>query len=914
MRFKRLLTVALMALFCAGTATAASQLNSVQVTPKENTATVTLRTTGSFAHKEYRPDDHLVLIDLNGVTADAAVQRAATLSSAVLKGYKLSSYTSASGSEVTRIELVVGDGVSLEVTDKSDGLQILLSSGGIKAASAPAPAPSSAASPLPVVPPSKDSSPKPAQPQSAQSSKPAPAYAPPAAKGASAPAAAPVIAQPSPSASARSNTSHPASPTIIRSVSVQRGHGTLDVIIEGPGAAQPFLLKNPDRLVVDFSNSVVRPSVKNIAVNSKDVLHVRVGRFQAEPPVTRIVIDLGGPRTFEVVPSANQVIVRVKTEDAGIQAPPAKSVPVLASTPAPVAVKPSPVSPVLPAAQSVQASVPAKPSAAVATAPVVAKPSPANPTWPSAQSAQVPVSVPVKPQVVEVPAPVVVQPSPVVSALPQVQSVHESLASASTSSQPQDAAPSVPSAPSQNHDHQFSDPGVRAGVAAGTMATSPRENHPVESARLSPTDLLAGSSAQSASSTTKYTGEPISVNLKDVDLKDFFRLIHEISGLNIILDPSVRGSVTLVLDDVPWDQALDIVLKNNALDRELQGNVLRIAATDTLRKEAVDRRAQSEAVALAVDRQTITRFLSYAKATQVVPTIKKFLTARGDVISDERTNALIISDIPSVLPNLDRMISQLDRKSQEVEIEVRVVSASRSFSRDLGVQLGFNWGNGVSTIAGANPSGTVSTTSTTGTTTTTTPTAAVPLFTSFTAPGATTGLSLSNITKTYGIDAVLTAAETHNLAKVLSRPRVVTQSNVKAEVKQGVKIPVYTASTANANASVSYVDAVLRLSVTPQITADNTIFLTVDVENTQPSGTINSNYILTTQQATTQVLVTDGGTVVIGGVIQTTNTVSTSQTPLLGDIPWLGNLFKQRSVKTETDELIFFITPKIIQT
>ena len=141
-----------------------------------------------------------------------------------------------------------------------------------------------------------------------------------------------------------------------------------------------------------------------------------------------------------------------------------------------------------------------------------------------------------------------------------------------------------------------------------------------------------------------------------------------------------------------------------------------------------------------------------------------------------------------------------------------------------------------------------------------------------------------------------------------------TQSNVKAEVKQGVKIPVYTQGTANANASVSYVDAVLRLSVTPQITADNTIFLTVDVENTQPSGTINSNYILTTQQATTQVLVTDGGTVVIGGVIQTTNTVSTTQTPVLGSIPWLGNLFKERSVKTETDELIFFITPKIIQT
>jgi type IV pilus assembly protein PilQ len=310
-----------------------------------------------------------------------------------------------------------------------------------------------------------------------------------------------------------------------------------------------------------------------------------------------------------------------------------------------------------------------------------------------------------------------------------------------------------------------------------------------------------------------------------------------------------------------------------------------------------------------VDRQTITRFLSYGKAKDVVPVIKKFLTARGDVISDDRTNALIISDIPSVLPTLDRLISQLDRKSQEVEIEVRVISATRSFSRDLGFQLGFNWGNGVSTIGGSNPNGS------------SLPTAAgsassVPLFSNFPATGPTTGFSFSNITKSYGIEAVLTAAENHNLAKVLSRPRVVTQSNVKAEIKQGVKLPITTAATQNANASTTYIDSVLRLSVTPQITADNTIFLTVDIENTQPTGTANSegNYILTTQQTTTQVLVTDGGTVVIGGVIQTTNSVSTTQTPVLGNIPWLGNLFKERLVKTETDELIFFITPKIVQT
>jgi type IV pilus assembly protein PilQ len=963
MRVKRLLTVALMALFCAGSATAASQLNSVQVTPKEHSATVSLRTTGSFAHKEYRPDDHLVLVDLNGVTPDASVQRTATLGSPVLKSYKLSSYTSASGSEVTRIELVVGDGVTLEVVDKSDGLQIVLGGADApKVSRAPTPTPSSAPSPLPA--------------QSAKSSTPVPAYAQPVAKSSAAPAA-------SDSAATKFSTPAPRSesaiPAIIRSVSVQHGHGTLDVVIEGPSnAPQPFLLSHPDRLVLDFDNTVVRASVKNVAVHGKDVLNVRVGRFHAEPPVIRVVIDLTGPRTFDLVKSATQVTVRINSDQATAQEASRNSAPApaLVAASAPVVIpapvvgtapaKPSPVnanppakftpefatetaparpvtspagfgpmiltSPAKPSAEVVTAPAPTKPAIiAIAPAPAPEKPEsaaklpapapepvrevavksapktqPIEASLPAAAPVSKVASAPVKPA--EAQASATYGPTPVASVVPQVHSVQEKLSSASANPQTQEA---TATAPPHSSGRQSFDPGVRAGVAAETVSASPKSNQ-VEMAQLTAPGQFPGSasSASTVTSAQKYTGEPISVNLKDVDLKDFFRLIHEISGLNIVLDPSVRGNVTLVLDDVPWDQALDIVLKNNQLDRELQGNVLRIAATDTLRKEAVDRRAQSEAVALAVDRQTVTRFLSYAKASQVVPTIKKFLTARGDIISDERTNALIISDIPSVLPNLDRLISQLDRKSQEVEIEVRVVSASRSFSRDLGVQLGFNWGNGVSTIGGSNPNGATGTSTTGGTTSTST----VPLFTSFSAAGATSGFSISNITKSYGIDAVLTAAEAHNLAKVLSRPRVVTQSNVKAEVKQGVKIPVLTASTANANASVSYVDAVLRLSVTPQITSDNTIFLTVEVENTQPSGILNTNYILTTQQVNTQVLVTDGGTVVIGGVIQTTNSVSTSQTPLLGDIPWLGNLFKERKVSTETDELIFFITPKIIQT
>ncbi|HEX6906745.1 MAG TPA: type IV pilus secretin PilQ, partial [Terriglobales bacterium] len=450
-----------------------------------------------------------------------------------------------------------------------------------------------------------------------------------------------------------------------------------------------------------------------------------------------------------------------------------------------------------------------------------------------------------------------------------------------------------------------------------------------------------------------YTGEPISVNLKDVDLKDFFRLIHEISGLNIVLDPEVHGSLTIVLDDVPWDQALDIVLKNNGLDRQLEGNVLRIATIETLRKEAEARRGQIEAEALAVDKVTVTRYLSYAHSKDVVPTLKKLLSSRGDIISDDRTNAVIIQDIPSVIPAVDRLITQLDRKTQEVEIEARVVAATRSFARDIGTQLGFGWGNGPTAVGGASSVGTspigtfglnpfytvvgggtgaASPTQIgyvgppayltipgvplpTGSTRTAT-FASIPLFSNMPVPSPSSGIGLSNLGANYRLDFVLTMAESRGLLKILSRPRVVTQNNIQAVVRQGFRIPVVTQAQLGGPPTVTYVDAFLRLTVTPQITAENTIFLNVDVENTTPdfSRQVQGNPTLITQQATTQVLVTDGGTVVIGGVIQTQNSLNVQQVPVLGNIPVFGNLFKRTTVSTSTQELIFFITPKIMQT
>ena len=406
--------------------------------------------------------------------------------------------------------------------------------------------------------------------------------------------------------------------------------------------------------------------------------------------------------------------------------------------------------------------------------------------------------------------------------------------------------------------------------------------------------------------------------MKDVDLRDFFRLIHDVSGLNVVLDPAVTGKLTIVLDDVPWDQALNIVLKNNALDCQLEGNVLRIATIETLRREAEARLAQQTAQSLAVDKIQVTRYLYYASAKDTVPTLKQFLSPRGDIVADERTNSLIISDIPSSLPNVDRLLKELDRKTQQVEIEARVVAATRNFARDIGTQLAFGFGNKSTAVGGNSSVGTSIITGPVNPFLISAVGAAgqIPLFTNFPASGATSGLSLINVGSNYRLDAFLTLAESRGLLKILSRPRIVTQNNVPALVRQGLKVPFITRGQLSGPDTVNFIDAFLRLSVKPQITRDGTIFLTVDVENTVAdfSRVIRDNPTLITQQATTQVLVTDGGTVVIGGVIQTTNSVNIQQVPLLGNIPILGNLFKRRAISTSTQELIFFITPKIIET
>jgi type IV pilus assembly protein PilQ len=668
-------------------------------------------------------------------------------------------------------------------------------------------------------------------------------------------------------------------PSQLDRVNVVRGTDDIRVEMSSTGTVTPKLssLDSPARVVVDLPETAMATGQRRITVGAAGVKSVRIGTDGQTHPTTRIVVDLDKACAYELTPGPAGKLVLTLHANAVAKASATPNT--VASSPVPAA---RPMSPFAPRVMETRSAPKAETTPA---------------TKPTASAS----------------------PTDYVFVEPSYQAKSDAKADAKT-------------------DQPADEPTVRAGEAAARFADK-------TAAELLPVSVNAAQAQQPANGITpavnlaaeqkaqsgqqpaaigpKYTGEPISVNLKDVDLKDFFRLIHEISGLNVVLDPNVHGTLTVVLDDVPWDQALDIVLKNNELARELEGNVLRIATVDTLKHEADSRRAQIESEALAVEKTSVTRFLSYAKAKDVIVTVKKFLSQRGDVVADDRTNAVIINDIPKVIPTIDRLLTQLDRKTQEVEIEARVVAATRQFARDIGTQFGFAWGNSHSAVGGNQAAGSSPTTvngltpgyitvpGTGGGTG-----SSIPLFSNLGSTSPSSGLSFVNASNNVRIDAILSLAESRGLLKVLSRPRVVTQNNIQALVKQGVRVPIVTQAQLGGPPTVTYVDAFLRLTVTPQITSENTIFLNVDVENTTPNFAqqVQGNPELITQQATTQVLVTDGGTVVIGGVIQTQNSINISQVPLLGNIPWLGNMFKHTVVNTSNQELIFFITPRIIQT
>jgi type IV pilus assembly protein PilQ len=308
-------------------------------------------------------------------------------------------------------------------------------------------------------------------------------------------------------------------------------------------------------------------------------------------------------------------------------------------------------------------------------------------------------------------------------------------------------------------------------------------------------------------------------------------------------------------------------------------------------------------------------------------TLKRFLTPRGDIYPDVRSNTLIIRDIPSSIPKIDDLIRQLDRKSRQVEIDARVVQATRSFAREIGTLFAFSTASGGNVFGGNSQVGTspisrtvtppfsspALVTSTAALTPGTPVAVTMPLATNLAAGAPTSGVSYLFTSPNFALDFQLSALESRGILKLLSEPRGVTQNNEKLTVKQGEKIPIQT--TVNNTVSVQLIDAVLKLEVTPQITAEGTVFMDVSVENTQIDNgvaRINGTPALSTQSTETKVLINDGGTVVIGGVVVSSQSTNVDQVPLLGSMPLIGNLFKRTNVNVSSQELLFFVTPRIL--
>jgi type IV pilus assembly protein PilQ len=412
----------------------------------------------------------------------------------------------------------------------------------------------------------------------------------------------------------------------------------------------------------------------------------------------------------------------------------------------------------------------------------------------------------------------------------------------------------------------------------------------------------------------RFTGNPVSLDFQGADLRAVLRTFSEISGLNIVIDPAVSGSVDVALRDVPWDQALDIILRANKLGYLVDGTIVRIAPLTVLSEEESQRRKLTDEQALAGELRVLTKTLSYAKAEELTPLLtKSALSQRGTVNFDVRTNTLIITDLPDRLTTATDLINTLDRAQPQVEIEARIVQVNKNFQRQLGVQWGFNGrvdpalGNTTNLAFPNSGSLTGAAGGVTGGATGTATAVNLPV------AGASSGvgLRLGSVNGAFNLDVALTALETTGNGRVLSTPRVSTQNNVEAEIKQGTQIPIQT--VANNTVTVQFKDAALVLKVTPQITASNTVIMKISLENGQAdfSKAVNGIPPINTQSANTSVLVNDGQTTVIGGIYLSTEQYQTDRTPVLGTIPLLGWLFKRDLAKDDSTELLIFITPRI---
>jgi type IV pilus assembly protein PilQ len=415
---------------------------------------------------------------------------------------------------------------------------------------------------------------------------------------------------------------------------------------------------------------------------------------------------------------------------------------------------------------------------------------------------------------------------------------------------------------------------------------------------------------------TGYNGEKLSLNFQNIEVRAVLQVIADFTGLNIITSDTVGGNLTLRLKDVPWDQALDIILQSKGLSKRKNGNVVLIAPSDEL--------ATKEKLALEVAQQTTELeplrtenfVLAYAKASDVRGLLsdgqQKILSKRGSVTVDARTNTMFVQDVPARLDDVRRLVAQLDVPVRQVQIEARIVIADDNFRRQLGTRFGSSAGI---TASGRNigVSGSVSQANSIARGTLPTEFSAGDLNVNLpVAAAGSLGLTFLNLGNGNVVNLELSALEADNRGKVVSNPRIVTADKRKATITQGTEVGFQTQASSGGT-TTQFKPAVLSLDVTPQITPDDRVIMELDIKKDSVGALIGGVPSIETRTLKTQVIADNGETVVLGGIYEQTTRTDVTKVPLLGDIPLLGNLFKTTTKRDEKSELLIFITPRIIK-
>jgi len=417
-----------------------------------------------------------------------------------------------------------------------------------------------------------------------------------------------------------------------------------------------------------------------------------------------------------------------------------------------------------------------------------------------------------------------------------------------------------------------------------------------------------------------YQGEKLSLNFQNVEVRRLLQVIGEFTGMNMVVSDSVGGAITLILKDVPWDQALDIILQQKGLDMRKNGNVILIAPREEIAtKEKLEFESKVQISDLEPLR-TESFQMNYIKAADVqkllVDPKQTLLSKRGSALLDDRSNMMFVKDTPSRLDDVREMIAKVDTPVRQVMIEARIVEAGDSFAKNIGVRLGFHDTNptGYGTIGGSLADTGYHTGQSSTVPTWSSDSLGVNLpATPRTGTAGVFSMILFNSSKTKFLNAEISALEADGKGKVISSPRVMTANQVEALIEQGVEIP-YQQATSSGATSVSFRKANLSLKVKPQITPDGKITMTLDINKDTPNTTLStgSGVAIDTKHVKTEVLVENGGTVVIGGVYTQTTRDNTQRIPFFGDLPYIGWLFKNREWIDDKTELLVFITPKVV--